>query len=160
MSVEENKAIARRWSEGLWGRGNLAVADEIVAPDYVRHDPGAPFPARGPEDVKRLVTMLRAMIPDLKIVVEDVIADEDKVVTRYTSIATDTEGFMGRPPTGKVTRTPAIQIFRFAGGRIVESWAVRDDLGALRQLGQVPLLDSKTGATRSWSGERSQDCSG
>jgi steroid delta-isomerase-like uncharacterized protein len=142
MSVEENKAIARRWSEELWGRGNLAVADEIVAPDYVRHDPGAPFPARGPEDVKRLVTMLRAMLPDLKIVVEDVIADGDKVVSRYTSIATDTEGFMGRPPTGKVIRTPAIQIFRFAGGRIVESWAVRDDLGTLRQLGHLPLLDS------------------
>jgi hypothetical protein len=73
---------------------------------------------------------------------EDVIADGDKVVSRYTSIATDTEGFMGRPPTGKVIRTPAIQIFRFAGGRIVESWAVRDDLGTLRQLGHLPLLDS------------------
>ena len=121
MSAEENKAIARRRSEELWGRGNLAVADEIVAPDYVRHDPGAPFPARGPEDVKRLVTMLRATLPDLEIVVEDVIAEEDKVVSRYTSVATDTEGFMGRPPTGKVIRTPAIQIFRFAGGRIVES---------------------------------------
>ncbi len=77
------------------------------------------------------------------------IADGDKVVSRYTTVATDTEGFMGRPPTGKVTRTPAIQIFRFAGGKIVESWAVRDDLGTLRQLGQVPLLDSRTGATRS-----------
>ncbi len=53
-------------------------------------------------------------------------------------MATDSEGFMGRPPTGKVTRTAAIQIFRFVGDRIVESWAVRDDLGTLRQLGHVP----------------------
>jgi predicted ester cyclase len=82
--------------------------------------------------------MLRAMLPDLKIVVEDVIADGDKVVSRYTSIATDTEGFMGRPPTGKVIRTPAIQIFRFHDGKIAESWAVRDDLGTLVQLGHLP----------------------
>ncbi len=138
MSTEENKAVARRWSEKLWGQGELALADEIVAPDYVRHDPGDPFPARGPEDVKRIVRMLREMLPDLRIVVEDVIAAEDKVVVRYAAIATDTRGFMGRPPTGKVIRTPAIQIFRFAGGRIVESWAVRDDLGTLRQLGHLP----------------------
>ena len=138
MSIEQNKVIARRWSEELWGRGNLAVADEIIAPDYVRHDAGDPFPARGPEDVKRIVAMLRAMLPDLTIEVEDMIADGDRVVSRYTGVATDTRGFMGRPPTGKVVRTPAIQIFRFAGGKIVESWAVRDDLGTLRQLGHVP----------------------
>lgn len=68
------------------------------------------------------------------------IAAEDKVVSRYTSIATDTERFMGRPPTGRVIRMPAIQIFRFAGGKIVESWAVRDDLGTLRQLGYALSL--------------------
>ena len=138
MSIEQNTAIARRWSEELWGRGNLAVADEIIAPGYVRHDAGDPFPARGPEDVKRIVAMLRAMLPDLTIEVEDMIADGDRVVTRYTGVATDTHGYMGRPPTGKVIRTPAIQIFRFADGKIVESWAARDDLGTLRQLGQLP----------------------
>jgi hypothetical protein len=56
MSIEQNKALARRWSEELWSQGNLAVADEIIAPDYVRHDPGDPFPANGPDDVKRIVT--------------------------------------------------------------------------------------------------------
>jgi steroid delta-isomerase-like uncharacterized protein len=139
MSTEENKAVARRWSEKLWGQGELAVADEIVAPDYVRHDAGDPFPARGPEDVKRIVRMLREMLPNLRIAVEDVIAEDEKVVVRYTGIATDTRGFMGRPPTGKAIRTQAIQIFRFTDdGKIVESWAVRDDLGTLRQLGHLP----------------------
>src|SRR5262245_38977139 len=56
-TIEQNKATARRWSEELWGQGKLEVADEIVAPDYQRHDPGDPFPARGPEDVKRIVRM-------------------------------------------------------------------------------------------------------
>jgi len=140
MTVEQNKAIARRWSEELWGEGNLAVADEIIAPEYVRHDPGDPFPARGPEDVKRIVTLLRSMLSDFRIEIEAMVAEGNMVVSRYTSIATDTRGYMGRPPTGKAIRTPAMQMFRFNdGGKIVESWAVRDDLGTLRQLGHLQL---------------------
>ncbi|MFL5806962.1 MAG: ester cyclase [Roseiflexaceae bacterium] len=138
MTTEQNKAIARRWTEELWGQGQLAVADEIIAPDYVRHDPGDPFPAVGPDDVKRIVSMLRAMLPDFRLEIEDMLADGDKVVSRYTATATDTKGYMGMPPTGKQIRTSAIQIFRFAGGKIVESWAARDDLGTLQQLGHLP----------------------
>ena len=137
-TIERNKAAARRWSEELWSRGNLAVADEIIAANYVRHDPGDPFPAHGPEDVKRIVTMLRTMLPDFKIEVEMIVAEGDMVVSRYTTTATDTVGYMGHPPTGKTIKTPAIQMFRFADGKIVESWAARDDLGTLRQLGLMP----------------------
>ena len=135
---EKNKAIARRWTEELWGAGNLSVADDIVAPDYVRHDAGDPFPVRGPAEVKRLVGMLRGMLPDLTLHIEDVVAAGDRVVSRYIGVATDTRGYMGRPATGNRVRTAAIQIFRFAAGKIVESWAVRDDLGTLVQLGHVP----------------------
>lgn len=140
--INVNKAIARRWSEDLWGRGQLAEADEIIAPDYVRHDPGDPFPARGPDDVKRIVTMLRTMFPDLRIEVEMQIAEGDFVVNRYTSTATDTVGYLGMPPTGRSIRTPAIQIFRIVNGKIVESWAIRDDAGTLRQLGRLPMAPS------------------
>ena len=136
--MERNKKTARRWSEELWGRGDLAVADEIIAPDYERHDPGDPFPAHGPEDVKRIVTMLRSMLPDFQIEVEASLAEGDFVVSRYASTATDTVGFMGMPPTGRRIRVEAIQIFRFANGKIVESWAARDDLGVLKQLGHWP----------------------
>ena len=138
ISIEQNKATVRRWSNELWGQGKLAVADEILAKDYVRHDPGDPFPAHGPEDVKRIVSALRAMLPDLAIHVEAIVAEGDLVASRYTATATDTVGYMGMPPTGKAVRTPAIQIFRFSNGKIVESWAARDDLGVLRQLGQLP----------------------
>jgi steroid delta-isomerase-like uncharacterized protein len=143
MELEQNKAAARRWTEELWGRGDLKVADEIIAADYVRHDPGDPFPARGPEDVKRIVTMLRTMLPDFRLELEAVVAEGDLVVNRYTATATDTVGYMGMPPTGKVIRTQAIQIFRFVNGKIVESWAVRDDLGTLRQLGHLPAPPSR-----------------
>lgn len=139
-TTEQNKAIAHRWSEELWSRGNLAVADEIIAPSYERHDPGDPFPARGPEDVKRIVSMLRGMLPDFHIQVEAMVAEGDFVVSRYTATATDTVGYMGLPATGKSIRTAAIQIFRFKDGKIVESWAARDDLGTLRQLGHLPSL--------------------
>src|SRR5262245_16228500 len=108
---EQNKAIARRWTNELWGAGDLRVADEIVSPDYVRHDSGDPFGARGPEDVKRLVGMLRGMLPDLRLEVQDMIASGDRVVSRYIGTATDTRGYMGRAPTGKTIRTSAIQIF-------------------------------------------------
>src|SRR5262247_1420988 len=134
-ATERNKITARRWSEELWSEGDLSVADEIIAPDYERHDPGDPFPARGPNDVKRIVAMLRTMLPDFRIEVEAMVAEGDFVVSRYTATATDTVGYMGMPPTGKTVRTPAIQIFRFANGKIVESWAARDDLGTLKQLG-------------------------
>jgi steroid delta-isomerase-like uncharacterized protein len=144
ITVEQNKAIARRWSEELWGQGNLAVADEIIAPDYVRHDPGDPFPARGPEDVKRIVTMLRTMLPDFALHVEAMVAEGDMVVSRYTATATDTRGYMGMPPTGKAIRTSAMQMFRFADGKIVESWAARDDLGTLRQLGHLPAMEPRS----------------
>ena len=141
MTIERNKAIARSWSEELWGQGNLALADEIIAPEYVRHDPGDPFPARGPEDVKRIVTMLRGMLSDFRIEIEAMVAEGNLVVSRYTSIATDTRGYMGKQPTGKTIRTSAMQMFRFNDdGKIVESWAIRDDLGTLRQLGHLPHL--------------------
>ena len=138
MSVDGNKAIARRWCDELWGKGNLAVADEIVAPGYVRHDPGDPFAAEGPEDVRRLVRTVRDAVADFHITVEDVIAEGDKVVVRYTAASTDTRGLLGRPPTGKLVHATAIQIFRVAAGQIVESWTNRDDLGMLRQLGVAP----------------------
>jgi catechol 2,3-dioxygenase len=125
------------------------VADDIVAPDYVRHDGGDPFPVRGPAEVKRLVGMLRGMLPDLTLHIDDMVAAGDRVVSRYTGVATDTRGYMGRPATGKRVRTPAIQIFRLAGGKIVESWAVRDDLGTLMQLGHVPAAAAPPSATPS-----------
>jgi len=143
MLTEQNKITARRWSEDLWGRGNLAIADEIIAPDYVRHDPGDPFPAHGPEEVKRIVTMLRTTLPDLNIEIEAMVAEGDMVVTRYTATATDTVGYMGMAPTGKKIRTTAMQFFRFENGKVAESWAVRDDLGTFRQLGHLPEFKRK-----------------
>ncbi len=87
--------------------------------------------------MKRIVGMMRTMLPDFRIEIEAMVAEGDMVVSRYTVTATDTRGYMGKAPTGKTIRTSAIQMFRFNGGKIVESWAARDDLGTLRQLGHL-----------------------
>ena len=86
--------------------------------DYVRHDPGDPFPARGPEDVKRIVTMLRTMLPDFRIQVEAVIAEGDIVVSRYTATATDTVGYMGMPPTGSPSEPQRCRCSAFHRARL------------------------------------------
>ena len=141
MSVEQNQALARRLYEEVFGRGNLAVADEIMDPSCVNHGPNAP-PLIGTEQIKRQATLLRTAIPDLESILEDQFGARDRVVSRWTGRGT----FTGRLtlPTGPVESTGAevsfeeIRIDRFANGRIVESWFLPDRLTLWQQLGLLP----------------------
>lgn len=134
---EENKALMRRIYEEVFNEGNLDLVDEVVAPDFVNHTaPGAP---RGPEPVKQLVTMLRNAFPDQHISIEDMIAEDDKVVMRNTYSGTHEGTFMGIPPTGKRFTQNQIHIMRFADGKVVEHWGVRDDLTQMQQLGVISM---------------------
>jgi predicted ester cyclase len=82
MSAEEsNKAIMRRFWD-VWEQGNIDLLDELLSPDYINHNLAAPDLSTGPEGVKAVVSMFRSAMPDLKVVVEDMIADGDKVATR------------------------------------------------------------------------------
>lgn len=136
MSAHENKALARRGIEEVFGRGNFAVADEVYANDFVGHAP--PDEIKGPEGVKPFASMFRSAFPDLQFTIEDQIAEGDKVVTRWTARGTHEGEFQGIAPTGKQVTITGITIQRIAGGRIVEGWTNRDDLGMLLQLGVVP----------------------
>ncbi|MBM3134581.1 MAG: ester cyclase [Chloroflexi bacterium] len=139
MSTEENKAIVRRWVEECYNKGNLAVADELIATNYVNHS--APLgQAPGREGEKQYATMIRSAYPDFHMAIEDQIAEGDKVVTRYTARGTHKGEFMGIPPTGKEITVTGIHIHRIAGGKVVEGWSEFDQLGALQQLGVVPPL--------------------
>jgi predicted SnoaL-like aldol condensation-catalyzing enzyme len=82
MSTEENKALARRVLEEMFNKGNLDLADEVFAPDYVDHDPAMPEDIRGPEGFKEYVSIFRTAFPDLHLEIEDQVAEGDKVVTR------------------------------------------------------------------------------
>ncbi len=138
MSAEENKAIARRADEELFDRGNLDVADELFAPNFVFHDPASGEDWHGPESVKQYAAMMRAAFPELHYAVEDQIAQGDKVVTRYTASGTHQGGLMGVAPTGNRVEITGISIRRIEGGKFEEIWESYDALGMMQQLGVVP----------------------
>jgi steroid delta-isomerase-like uncharacterized protein len=139
MSARENKAIARRADEELFDRGNLDVADELFALNFVYHDPASGEDWHGPESVKQYATMLRAAFPDLHYTVEDQIAEGDKVVTRYTASGTHQSELMGIAPTGNRVEITGISITRIEDGKIEEIWENYDTLGMMQQLGVVTL---------------------
>ena len=139
MSTEENKAIMRRVWEEIFNKGDLSVADEIIAPNYVYHGPiGMEF--KGPEGFKQLITMFRTAFPDMRVTVEDMVAEGDKVVSRITGRGTHKGEFMGIAATGKQVTYTGILIVRFAGGKEVEVWGCSDLLGMMQQLGVVPPI--------------------
>jgi steroid delta-isomerase-like uncharacterized protein len=138
---EENKTISRRFIEEAFNKGNVDVIDEIVSSNIVTHDPAAPpnMPA-GSEGVKQMVLGYRSAFPDIKVTIDDLIAEGDKVVTRWSARGTHEGELMGIPPTGKEGQVTGISIDRIEGGQIVESWTNWDTLGLLQQIGAVPEM--------------------
>ena len=141
MSTEANKAIVVQLYEEIFNKGDLDLADKMIAPNAINHDPQLPpgVPS-GPQGLKAAVIMLRSAYPDDHHTIEDLIAEGDKVVVRLTHSGTHQGAFLGLPPTGKHITNTSIHIFRFADGQLVEAWANRDDLGLMQQLGANPAL--------------------
>jgi predicted ester cyclase len=98
MSAEENKALARRVLEEMFNKGNLDVADELLTPDYVDHDPAMPEDIHGPEGFKEYVGAYLSAFPGMHVEIEDQIAEGDKVVTRWTGTGTRDGELAGIPP--------------------------------------------------------------
>ena len=141
MSAEENKAIARRIMNEAMNDGRLEVADELIASDWVDHDPANPPDfAGGPDAFKQLVSLYRGAFPDLRMTIEDMVAEGDRVVTRWTARGTHEGELMGVPPSGKQVTVTGIGIDRIAGGKVAESWGSWDTLGLLTQVGAIPEL--------------------
>ncbi len=131
---EENKDLARRSWELL---GNLDILDEVYATDLVWHEPDQDI--QGLEEARQFVKMYKTAFPDLNATVEDVIAEGDRVVTRYTVRGTHQGGIEEfGPPTGKQVEIKGITIHRIADGKIVEEWERYDNLSVLQQLGLAP----------------------
>ena len=141
MSTEDNKALVRYWIEEVINKGNLAVVDALCPPGYVGHNPHHPLKDQpvGPEEVKEhVVKWLHAVFPDLHQDIEEMIAEGDKVVVRWTNSGTHVGEFMGIPPTGKSFSIAGIDIHRLSGGKMAEHWHVVDLFGQLQQLGLIP----------------------
>ena len=134
---EENKAVIRRFYEEVWNEKNLDAIDELIAADHVDHTlpPGLP---PGREGVKAFVSMYLSAFPDTKMTIEDIVAEGDKVVTRWTATATHTGELMGIPATGKQVTVTGLDINRYSGGKSVEHWGKFDQMGMMQQLGVIP----------------------
>jgi steroid delta-isomerase-like uncharacterized protein len=137
MSVEENKAIELRFFEEVVNKGELAVIDELFAANFVDHS-AVPGIAADREGAKQFFAMAHSAFPDFHSTLEDMFAEGDKVVQRFTARGTHKGEWMGIAPTGKQMTISGIAIHRITGGKIVEDWTSMDMLGALQQLGVVP----------------------
>lgn len=136
---KDNKAVFRRYFEEVLNTGNLAAIDELIAGNYVSHYPTGYEFGGGPEDVKQIVTMVRTGFPDVHFSIQDILAEADKVVGRWTFRGTHTGDFMGIPATGKQAEVMGIAIYRIAQGKIAEAWVAWDQMGLMQQLGVVSV---------------------
>ena len=134
MSAAANEALVRRFYEEVWNRGNLDVADEVFAADYVRHDFRRGEAAPGPQGQKDIAAAFRRAFPDLEFDVDFVFGAGDYVAGRWTATGTHEGEWAGVSPTGRRIELSAVNIFRFADGKVVEIWNHRDDLGLMEQL--------------------------
>jgi predicted ester cyclase len=136
---EHNKRLVRRALDEIYANGNLEVADELIHPGFVDHEPAHPEVPTGPESVKQTVRQLHAAFGDLRFDVEDEIAEGDKVVQLATMSGRHVGQLIGREATGREFAVRHIYIWRIAEGKIAEHWGSRDDLGLLSQLGLLQV---------------------
>jgi steroid delta-isomerase-like uncharacterized protein len=138
MSAEENKAIVRRYFEEAWGKGNLDVMDELMAPDFVNHGSVPGHPVTDREDMKRIEEATRQAFPDVSFEMHDMVAEGDMVVYRWTGGGSQQGEFMGIPPSGRRFSTQGAVFSRVRDGKIVEQRRIVDVYTMMQQLGAIP----------------------
>ena len=136
MSMEENKALVRRFEEAVWNERNPSQVDAFFAPSHLFRAAGSPPLDR--EGHRQMIAHFQDAFPDGRNTSEELLAEGDKVVQRWTFRGTHQGAFQGIPPTGRPVTLTGISIWRVAGGTIVESWHELDTLGLLQQLGAIP----------------------
>jgi steroid delta-isomerase-like uncharacterized protein len=138
MTVEQNKQVVGRYYSEVLNEGRTDLLSELALTDYVEHDP---FPGQsdGRDDFVARVELLRSAFAPLRFTVEDVIAEGDRVVVRWSSTGRHTGEFLGIPPTDREYTISGIDIHRLDDGRMAEHWHVVDQLSQLQQLGLFPV---------------------
>ena len=142
MSTTDNLLLCRSFAQTMINERNLAMAPEFIGEGSIHHELGdVPAELRGgPRAMAMFLDLYLRAFPDLKITFEDVIADRDRVVTRWRLEGTQKGPLMGIAPSGRRVNIEGIRIDRIADGRIVESWMQWDTLGLLEQIGALPKL--------------------
>lgn len=145
MSPEQNEAVVRRYIEEVWNRHDLDAIEVLVSPDYLNHAASSAEYQRG--GARRIWEWLLSVFPDHRSDIEDAAADGDTVAVRGACSGTHEGETSGIPPTGRRFAAQQSHWFRVADGKLAEHWAVRDDLGMMRQLGVIPTLGYSEKAT-------------
>ena len=133
-----NKQLVNTFIQALFTDGDLAAVDRYLDPGMINHDPPFPGAPAGPDGMRQAAAMFRQALPDWHSQVDQLIAEGDTVVERFTASGTHTGELMGVPGTGHTLVLTGIQIFRIHNDKIVERWGQLDQIGLLRQLGQIP----------------------
>jgi steroid delta-isomerase-like uncharacterized protein len=137
MSAEQNKALLRRAWDEVYGQKRLDSIEELARDDVIAHEPDGDV--RGVEELRRYLGTYLAAFPDTSVIVDDVIAEGDKVVSRYTVSGTHTGTTQEYgPPTGRQMVIEGITVYHFKGGKLAEMWDRYDNLAVMRQLGLLP----------------------
>lgn len=139
MDAEANKAQKRRYIEAFNAQ-DLDMIDELFDPHYVLHVPGSPD-LEGPEALKQMVAESLATLSEPVLTVDDMVAERNKVATRWTMTAIHSGDFMGVPPTDQRITMQGMVIDRFVGGKVVEGWDFFDMYGVMKQMGAIPSTD-------------------
>ncbi len=147
MTKEANLAATERWGAEVASAGKYEVLDEILAPNFIDHDPAAD---QGPgiEGLKGFFRTMWEAFPDLKAEPVEIVATDDHVAMRYTISGTHRGAFEGAAPTGKSFKVAALQLARFENGRCVERWGSTDELGMMKQLGILGEVAGKSSSNR------------
>lgn len=136
----QNEERLRRLFDGVWNDEDPAVAEEIVAREYVIHDRDLAAELRGPELYRALAEETRAIFPDATFTVEDAVAAGEKVTVRWTMTGTHEGPGLGVEPTGETVELEAIEIDQFEDGKLTQTWTQSDMLGLLEQVGAAPTF--------------------
>jgi steroid delta-isomerase-like uncharacterized protein len=134
MSVEDNKAVVRRFYQEVFNARNLDALEELLVPDGVDHT----FGSQSTEQVKQFFAMVYQAFPDLQVEVHDVVAEGDLVAVRSTYTGTHQGEFLGIPATGKQATTNGVEFFRMQDGKQAEHWGGADTFSFLVQVGVMP----------------------
>ena len=134
QNAEQNKEVIRRYLE-TWNKGDIKALAKFWSPRLIHHTRNG---EHGFDDTRRIVGEIMKAFPDMQFHVDDLIGENDKVVTRMTWRGTHTGTYMGAPPTGKSVTCGLIGIARLVDGKIVEHWGVTDELAMMHQMGLLP----------------------
>lgn len=134
MSTETNKELVREFVDRVFVNLDAEAVEELVGEDFVSHAWRASPGQNGKQSLAEATTRMSGALSDIKFTIDDLIAEDDRVVARLTAGARQTGEFMGMPPTGRSYEIGEIHIFRLRDGAIVEHWLEMDAMGLMKQL--------------------------